>query len=65
VITGASANRPPEPALAQRMAILLHAWGVLPIASAEALEEQVRAARAEVRRLYQKEFTPGAPPALQ
>lgn len=65
VITGAAANRPPEPALAQRMAILLNAWGILPTASAEALEEQARAARAEVRRLYQKEFTPSASPALQ
>lgn len=65
VITGASANRPPEPALARRMATLLTAWGILPTASAEALEEQVRAARAEVRRLYQKEFTPDRPPGLQ
>ncbi len=65
VITGASANRPPEPALAQRMATLLHTWGVLPVASAEALEEQVRTARAEVRSLYQKEFPHGGPPALQ
>ena len=65
VITGASANRPPEPALAQRIAVLLHIWGVLSAATAEALEEQVRAARAEVRRLYEKEFTSVGPPALQ
>jgi glutamate-ammonia-ligase adenylyltransferase len=65
VITGESANRPPEPALAGRMAVLLHAWEILPAAQAEVLEEQIRAARVDVRRLYQKEFTPGGPPALQ
>ena len=65
VITGASANRPPEPALAQRIAVLVHKWRILSAATAEALEEQVRAARAEVRRLYEKEFTSVGPPALQ
>ncbi len=59
-ITGASANRAPEPALAKRQAVLLQIWQILPEASADALDERLRQARREVRRLYQKEFAPAA-----
>lgn len=65
VITGASANRRPEPALAQRMAVLLHAWEALPAASADLLEEEVRGARSAVRDLYEKVFAPFRPPEIQ
>jgi glutamate-ammonia-ligase adenylyltransferase len=65
VITGASANRSPEPALAQRMAVLLHVWGALPAASADLLEEDVRGVRTAVRQLYDKVFAPFRPPEIQ
>ncbi|MGH9789995.1 MAG: hypothetical protein ACRD5W_02185 [Candidatus Acidiferrales bacterium] len=58
VVTGRAANRPPEPALAQRLVTLLTAWGLLPAGSdAAALERALQTAREEVRAVYQKEFT--------
>lgn len=65
VITGASANRAPEPALAQRMAVLLHVWEALPAASADLLELEVSSARSAVRDLYKKVFAPFRPPEIQ
>lgn len=57
VVTGRAANRPPEPALAQRLVTLLTAWGVLPAGSDTAgLERALEAAREQVRRLYQRQF---------
>ncbi len=57
VVTGRAANRPPEPALAQRLVTLLTAWQLLPPGSGAAeLERALQAAREKVRRLYQKQF---------
>jgi len=51
MVTGRSANRLPEPALAGRIAQLLKAWQV-PLA--EGLEETIVAVRKEVRALYER-----------
>ncbi len=58
VVTGRAANRPPDPALAQRLVRLLATWGVLPAdCDAAGLERALQTAREQVRALYQKEFT--------
>ncbi len=55
VVTGRAANRPPEPALAERLTILLRTWDVLPADSAP-LHDLLSQARTGVRSLYQRVF---------
>ncbi|MGH9794031.1 MAG: hypothetical protein ACRD5G_04590 [Candidatus Acidiferrales bacterium] len=58
VVTGHAANRPPEPALAQRMVALLVAWQVLSLgADVAAFQRALQTARRQVRSLYQKAFS--------
>lgn len=60
VVTGRAANRPPEPALAQRMAALLEGWGILPSGSdAASLHHVLQSVRDQVRELYERVFVAG------
>lgn len=51
LVTGHAANRLPEPALAERVAALLHQWGI-PVEGS--LEAAVARARQQTRALYEK-----------